>query len=707
MVSSRASLKSSAADEAEFWGDPIKLLRPKERLTVSQYAARYRYLSNEGGGFVGRWNNEVAPYLVEPMDCLDSLEYLTVAVVGPGQCGKTEIAQNWLLKSTCLTPGNIRWFMQSKESLDAFVKTRIDDMIENHPVMKANIGHRTRDDNMGFKKFKTMDVEFLTATSGNLINKSAPRIVADEIDAYAKRIGNVKPLLDVRRQTYKMESMLLLISHPDLARGMNPDKHWNEGIMSVYADSDRRVGYWECPHCKSWSSPAPTADRHMDISYNEEGTLDEIEDGARLVCPVNGCLVTDDERLDMIRTLRWVGIGQEMSEKGELTGQLVKRKTAGFWIVGPMSPFVLGGIGALARARVKAEREYENSGEDKTLKEVMVKQWGYPYVRPKAVGDVEADELARRTEKGLRLKEVPPGGRFITAAVDVQARYFDVLMRAWGARGESWVIDHFRIPGTPASNPDDWDKLIERVILAAYPLAGRSDLMMPIRGFGYDSGGAAGVTRQANDAWLRWMRAGHVKRLGKINGRDVYTTVPLKGASGPNAQRLAVVYPDTTDRKDRKVSRGNVPLGLFNPNMFKDDLSGQLQKSMPGPWMIHFPGALKPKHPPYEFFEQLVSEKRLPNGKWEKSNSGVRNEVLDLMVMTHIMAHLHGIGQINWKTPPSWAAPWDENDFLITAENVASLRKKDNNAANQKPEPEVKIIVKSETKKTSLSDKLA
>jgi hypothetical protein len=133
------------------------------------------------------------------------------------------------------------------------------------------------DDSLHFKGFQGMRLELLSASPNNLINKSAPRIVADEIDAYPQSLGDVKALLDVRRQTFGRHSMLLALSHPDLARGVNPARDWSAGIMALYADSDRRVWYWPCPHCGSWSSPAPIAARHMAIQYPEQGTLDEIE----------------------------------------------------------------------------------------------------------------------------------------------------------------------------------------------------------------------------------------------------------------------------------------------------------------------------------------------------------------------------------------------------------------------------------------------
>lgn len=652
----------------------LDALIPPRRVTVSEYAAEHRRLQNEGGGYIGRWTHDITPYLVEPMDCVTSLDYLTTAIVGPGQSGKTEVAQNWFLKSVADDPGDFLWYMQTDPGLEAYVKGRINTMIDLHEELRGNLGQRPIDDSLHFKRFRGMKVEFLSATYSNLINKSAPRIVADEVDAYPDNLGDIKTLLDIRRQTFGRQSMILAVSHPDLARGINPDKDWTAGIMAIYGDSDRRVWYWKCPHCGAWSSPCPTAERHMTLSYPADGTLDEIERETRLLCPVSGCLIEDGERREMNKTGRWIGLGQTIQQDGTVIGELTRTKTAGFWIVGAMSPFVLGGIGALARARVKAERELEISGDDNTLRQVMVKQWGIPYAPPRVVGSVDGNELAARAERSLPMGVVPVGCRFLTAVADVQMSHFEWLVRGWGERGESWVIDKGRLPADPATSADDWDNLLAEVFQRTYPLADDSGRCMPIRACGFDSGGQAGVTQQAYAAWTRWSRARRedgektapvIRFFGESDGRKVYSIVPMKGNDGLYSKNLDIVWPETSRAANRKAGGGNVPLAMFNPNQYKDDVIGQLACAEPGPLYVHFPHALRSKEAPHVWFEQLTSEAKDKSGRWQKINPNARNEALDLMVMTHVLAKYHGLNRIDWTKPPAFARPWDENPFLI------------------------------------------
>lgn len=63
------------------------MFKPPERLTVSQSAAKYRKLKNNGG-YQGNWLNDKVAYMAEPMDELDSRYFEGVIFAGPAQCGK-------------------------------------------------------------------------------------------------------------------------------------------------------------------------------------------------------------------------------------------------------------------------------------------------------------------------------------------------------------------------------------------------------------------------------------------------------------------------------------------------------------------------------------------------------------------------------------------------------------------------------------------
>jgi phage terminase large subunit GpA-like protein len=631
---------------------------PADLVSVTEYAAAHRWLDNRGGGFIGRWSHEEAPYLCGPMDALTSRDHLTTVVVGPARSGKTAVAENWLLQSVGADPADMLFYQATDDALQSYVKRVINPMIDAHGILADRLGPRPVDRSLHFKKFRGMWCEFLHAAYSNLINKSAPRIVLDEIDAVPEGLGDVFGLVDLRRQTFGRESMVLVTSHPDRAAG---------GVMDLYRASDRRVWYWPCPQCNGFSSPNPGAQWETVLHYRPEASLDEIAASAVLVCPHCDHPIEDRHRRAMNLDGKWVGNGQTIAEDGTVTGSLAPSDTAGFWIVGLMSPFVIGGIGALARAKVAAEREYMLNGDDRLLRSDMPKRFGVPYERKQKLGSVDAATLAERAE-ALPIGVVPAGVRFITVAIDVQNARFELLARGWAVDGESWIIDARRIVADPAVSPGDWDDVLA-LAFTGYRLADGSGRVMRPRAVAYDSGGAPGVTQQAYAAWRRARARRQARFLGRADGRDVFTLMPTKGLSSPNAARLQVVYPNSK-RKDRDArATGAEPLVLFNPNRFKDDLAGQLLKAEPGPLAIHFPDALRGNfpaepanaEPPHLWFEQVTAEQPNKRGVWEKLRENAPNEALDLLVGSHVIAELHGLSRIAWSKPPPWAAEWDRN----------------------------------------------
>jgi phage terminase large subunit GpA-like protein len=682
-------------------------LIPAERLSLPEFSVNHRFLPGQGGGRGDRWSNDITPYLVEPMEAADgTFGNITTVLVGPGQIGKTVVPENWLLKSVINDPANMLWYMQSIDSLEAYVKDRINPMIDDHDEMARLKGLRPIDDSIGYKRFRGMSVQFLTASARNLINKSAPRIVADEIDAYPTNLGDVKVQLDIRRQRFIPNSMLVALSHCDLARGLDPEKDWGAGIMSMYADSTRCIWYWECPQCQLFSSPNPMADKVMDITCDpglyKEGSLDEIERQAVLQCPHNGCAIEDKHRRAMNLTGLWIGAGQMIDKHGRIKGQRIKHNTCGYWLVGAMSPFVSGGIGGLLRAKVKAERERDQTDDDKTLREVIVKMWGIPYTPQRPIGSIEVKDLIARADPDFKPGTVPDGCRFITISVDCQISTFEYLVRGFGVGTESWTIEKGRFLADPATNPEDWDKLLD-LYGRGFPLADGSGRTMVARAGSFDSQGAPGVTAQAYAAWMRWRKAKKLSMYGMIGGREAWSIIGTRGANTLQAPLLQIIYPDTARKASALIARGEVPIALFNPNLFKDMLAGQLLKGEAGPGYVNIPADFKSKTPPHLWFEQLVSERRLLNGRWEKLSPNMRNEALDLMAMTHVVAHLHGLPRINWDKPPPWAAPWDKNP-LVTA---AAAQNASGETVKPKPRGGVLKVTIDPTTKKSISSKIA
>lgn len=661
--------------------DALSALAPRGLLRVDEYAEERRYLNNPGG-YTGRYSFEPVPYLREPTRLLGERTHDAVVIVGPGQSAKTTVAENWLMACVDKDPRNFLWYLQSDEARDAYVKQVINEMIREHEVLNRRLGGAAIDNSLRFKRFVGMTVEFLGANRSALINKKAANIVADEIDAYDSALGDVKVLLDVRRQTF-FDSMLLAVSHPDLATGLDPARDWNAGIMAMYADSDRRAWYWPCPACGDWSSPLPGARHHMRIAYDDSGDLDAVARSAHFVCPHHGCTLEDKARGAMNAEGRWIGRGETIDPDGTVRGQLQASATAGFWIAGAMSPFVRGGIGGLARARVKAHREFERTGDHTSLKEVMVKGWSFPFSeRDFGLTDEIDAEALRAQAGGYRIGTVPHNVRYLLAFVDVQKARFVAQVEGYDPAGNAWLIDRFDVSKSsrrdaegdaelvaPALYLEDWKLLVEQVVRRRYPLADGSGRTIAIHLCGVDSGGEEGVTEIAYE-FYRHLRALDLARQ----------CILTKGEGNVKAPRVRESYPDS-GRKDRTAgARGEIPVWIMNSNLLKDGLATLLRRRDGSGARMFFPHA---ENLPEGFFDEYAAEKRV-RGVWEREQK--RNEAFDCSYGIRALRLLVGGERINWDAPPAWARPWDENSLVAaTAPAPAIPREGESGTAREAP----------------------
>jgi phage terminase large subunit GpA-like protein len=397
------------------------------------------------------------------------------------------------------------------------------------------------------------------------------------------------------------------------------------------------------------------AARVMKIHYDERAPLDEIRDMAVLLCPTNGCLMEDSQRYAMNLTGKWYGRGQTLEEDGTITGAKVRRENWGWWIVGAMSTLGDGGIGELAETEAKAVRKYAVDRDREVFRSTIAKNLGELLEKVANVEDLDATVIAERSEDALVLGRVAHGVRFITVMIDVQLDRFELMARGWCEGGRSVVVDFRVVPAAPSKSAADWDKVLKIATETVWPMDEKPGFGMTARLVGFDSAGQDGVTLQTYDAWRRLKRDGKVRSYGKMDGRPVFSVLPLKGGSKLSAPRLQVVFPDGA-RSDRSAgARGDVPVGLFNPNLFKNDLNGQLLIADGADWAVRFPRALAAEAAPHPWFEQLVAEHRLANGQWDRIVQGRPNEALDLMVGTHVLAFMLGIQQFRWSSPPPWA----------------------------------------------------
>lgn len=663
-----------------------EMVRPPERLTVSQAAAKYRYLDNPGS-YVGLWPNEKTPYLIEPMDELQSLDYTGLIFVGPARTGKSDMFFNWLTYSAICDPADMMRVDMTKDVARDWSIGDLDKAIRHSKELGKRLIPGRQNDNVHDKRFKSgMRLLIKWPTITELSGKTLPRVWFADYDRFenADDVAKEGPAFDLGRKrttTFKRFGMTVAESSPGRevtdAKWISRTPHEappTKGILGLYNRGDRRRRYWKCLSCHEPFEP------DFDLfNYPNSEDFMEAAEMVTLRCP--HCGFDHEPRMkreldEEGRNARWIKDNMRWLKDGSIVGKPIRTDIASFWLKGPAAAFQ--SWESLVFSYLQAVAAFDATGDEGPLKKTITADQGKPYT-PKAMETSRLpEELKNRASDWGGSKDapvVPDGTRFLVATIDVQAGLkasFVVHVYGIGVGGDVWHVDMFKIRKSerldedgerhlinPAAYPEDWQVLVPQVIERSYPLADGSGRRMSIKATGCDSGGAAGVTTNALNFW-RWLRdenpSGHHRRFQLV-----------KGEPSKSAPRVRLGYPDS-ERKDRNSgARGDVPVLFINTNSMKDQVAAMLGredtaefKSASGFGMIHFPTWAEDW-----LYTQLTAEVRDAKG-WHNPR-GKRNEAFDLLVYCMAISIYPPIKleRIDWSKPPSWAREWDRNDLVF------------------------------------------
>ena len=91
-----AAKKQQTEGVPEWYLRALSNLKPPERLTVSEWADKYRILTEKESNFPGAWKTSRVPYLKGVMDAMSDTDTEEVVFVKPTQVGGTEFLYNTL-----------------------------------------------------------------------------------------------------------------------------------------------------------------------------------------------------------------------------------------------------------------------------------------------------------------------------------------------------------------------------------------------------------------------------------------------------------------------------------------------------------------------------------------------------------------------------------------------------------------------------------
>lgn len=388
----------------------LKVLAPPEKLSVSEWAEKYRILST-ASAMPGPWRNSVTPYLVGIMDAFDDPVVEQIVFCKSTQVGGTEVELNLLGKIIGSDPSPTLIVYPTEDLCGKVLSTRIRPMIEASEQLRARFHADVS--SRSLMSFDGMALSLAWANSASGLASSSVRIVMmDEVDKYPPRAGKeASPIKLATERTKTFDNRKIYItSTPTLATGH---------IWAALKAADCEMHFFvPCPECGEM----------IELTFNQikwsddpNMTLDDRAASAVFVCPKCGGLIPDTRKAAMLRGGQWRAV------RGRRKGAL----SVGFWLPTLYSPFVKWSDIAREFLRSKgAPEELQN----------FVNSWlAEPWedLRMKTDADMV---LERQTE--YQKWQVPDWAQMLTGGVDVQQDRLYWTIRAWGAGMTSQGIAH-------------------------------------------------------------------------------------------------------------------------------------------------------------------------------------------------------------------------------------------------------------------------
>ena len=397
-------------------------LRPPTKLTVSQWADRYRQLSSESSAEAGRWSTSRAEYQRGMMDAVSDPRLETVVLMTAAQVGKTELINNVVGFHIHQDPAPMLVVQPTLEMAQTWSKDRLAPAIRDTPVLAAKIKDPRSRDSGNTTLHKVFAGGHVTACGANSPSSLASRpcrlILCDEVDRYPLSAGTEGDPVSLakKRSTTFWNRKIILVS--------TPTEKSHSRIEQAYMESDQRKYFVSCPDCKE-----DQVLRWANVRWDEGKPAT-----AEYMCDHCGSCWTDAARFRAIRYGKW---------KATADGD---GKTAGFHLSGLYSPWT---------PLEEAVRDFLASKRDP----MRLKTWVNTFL-----GETWEDQGEQVDEHDLMERaedwggELPEDVLLLTAGVDVQDDRLEVEIVGWGRGEESWSIDYKTLYGDP-STADLWMQL--------------------------------------------------------------------------------------------------------------------------------------------------------------------------------------------------------------------------------------------------------
>lgn len=565
-------------------------LRPPPDMLPSEFAER-NIVIPLGNAAPGPIRFDAVPYQRQMIDVIVEPGVKRVSYMLPAQVGKTTLMQAISAYFVAHEPRSQIWLMPSEGDMQTFRATKLEPMLQANPAIANRMSKpRAREGKNNSRMISFIGGWMMFSWAGSpktLRGRSAPVTIADEIDGMdnagsAERDeGDPVQLLMQRAASFSAAGQALHIE------SSTPTVRGHSRIETAFDSGDQRRLFVPCPHCgvdqvMRWENVL-WAGRQDSVEADAVFT-DHQPETAAYACEACGALWSDGDRCAAIR-------------RSEFRPTRPSRGHASFHMTEMCSPF-------------RRLRDIVQSYLDK----IAVGSWNTFANVSLAQTFEESAERADPTALESRAEdfaaEVPAGGVYLTAGVDMQGDRLEAEIVAWGEGEESWSVDYRVLWGDPLAG-EVWEDLDA---LLATTFTHETGAPMRIEAACVDTGGTTGYTQAAYD-YLR----------GKTGRR-------LFGIKGVGGWGRAVV--EKVMRKQSGKNARKIDLFLIGVDEAKLIVQRRLAIEHPGPGYCHIPK----RDDLAEWCQQVTAEKLVtryvkgqPRREWTKPDRA-RNEAGDCRV---------------------------------------------------------------------------
>ena len=553
--------------------------KPPKKLSLSDWADEYAYLSAESSAEGGRWRT--LPYQKGMMDAITDPDIEQITIMKSARVGYSKILNHVIAYHIHQDPCPMMVVQPTIEDATGYSKEEIAPMLRDTKCLQGLVSDAKAKDGQNTllqKQFPGGTLSLVGANSPRGFRRVSRRIVLfDEIDGYPASAGTEgdQIKLGIRRTEYYWNRKIVSGSTPTV-------KDFSR-IEKMFLQTCQNRFYVPCPHCGHmqylrWAQFKWENDDPDTVHYQCESCAEKIPHNKK----------------------RW------MVERGEWRATAPgKSKHVGFHIWAAYSYSPNASWANLVEEFLLSKDDPEQL---KTwINTILGETWEDEYQ-----AKVGADALMIRAAEETYKRAIPPSNvLFITVGIDTQDDRLSLSVFGFGREEEMYLLDRQVLYGSPA-RADVW-KQLDEILLGEY--TNEDGKKLKIESSAIDTGG-----HYTHEVYQYVRERSHIGLIG-IKG------VGQKG-------KAALGKPSKVDINfTGKALKKGVQLFPVGVDVIKTTLSNKLKDAEIGKGYIHFYPSITP-----DYFQELTAEKQVlkyKNGYQERvwvKKSNARNEALDEMV---------------------------------------------------------------------------